>query len=71
MDKSWTCNKLVLKTIKFLFKHRQSIGKVKLYFSIGGLLQKVYRGIATLLPILTVVMQVILSSCILNGQVLS
>lgn len=71
MDKSWTCNKLVLKITKFLFKHRQSIGKVKLYFSIRGLLQKVYRGIATLLPILTVVMQVILSSCILNGQVLS
>ena len=34
------------------------MGKVKLYFSIARLLQKDYRGIVALLPILTVFMQV-------------
>ena len=37
MNKLWICNKLVLKIIKFLFKHGQSMGKVKLYVSIAGL----------------------------------
>ena len=49
MNKLWICNKLVLKIIKFLFKHGQCMGKVKLYFSIAGLLQKIYRGIPALL----------------------
>lgn len=47
------------------------MGKVKLYLSIPRLLQKDYRGIAALLPILSDVMQVIFSSYILNGLVLS
>lgn len=46
MNKWWIYNVLVLKIIKFLFKHRQSIGKVKLCCNVAGLLRKVYRGIA-------------------------
>lgn len=49
MNKWWIYNVLVLKIIKFLFKHRQSIGKVKLYSNVAGLRRKVYRGIAALL----------------------
>ena len=58
MNKLWIYKKLVLKVIKFIFKHRHSMDKVKLYFSIARLLQKDYRGIVALLPILTVFMQV-------------
>ena len=39
----------ITKVIEFLFKQRQSKGKVKLYFNVAGLLRKVYRGIAALL----------------------
>ena len=38
MNKSWIYKKLVLKVIKFIFKHRHSMGKVKLYFGIARLL---------------------------------
>ena len=53
MNKWWIYNVLVLKIIKFLFKHRQAIGKVKLlYCNVAGLPQKVYSGIAA--PLLKV-----------------
>ena len=39
---------LVLKKINFLFKRRQSVGKVKLFFNVAELLRKVYEGIAAL-----------------------
>ena len=42
MNMLWISNELVLEIIKLLFKHRQSMGKVKL-------LWKVYRGVAALL----------------------
>ena len=49
MSKPRTHDELVLKIIQFLLKHRQSMGKVKLYFKVTGLLRKVYRGTAALL----------------------
>lgn len=33
-------------SVKFLIKHRQSMGKVELYFSVAGFPGKGYRGIA-------------------------
>ena len=49
MNKSSISNELFSEIIKFIFKQRQSMGKVKLYFNVAGLLRKVYRGIAALL----------------------
>ena len=54
MSKPWTHDELVLKIIQFLLKHRQSMGKVKLYFKVTRLLRKVYRGIAALLQTVAV-----------------
>ena len=54
MSKPWTHDELVLKIIQFLLKHRQSMGKVKLYFKVTGLLRRVSRGIAALLQTVAV-----------------
>ena len=49
MNKSWTYNELVLKIIKFPFKHRQSMCKTKLYFNVARLHRGVHRSIAAIL----------------------
>ena len=45
-DLYWKKNRQAKKSVKFLFKHRQSMGKVELYFSDAAFLGEVYRGIA-------------------------
>ena len=47
MNKSWIYNQFFFQDNEIsFFKHRQSLGKVKLYFDVARLLRKVYSGIA-------------------------
>ena len=70
MNNLWIYNEVVLKKIKFLFEHRQSMGKVKLYFNVAGLLLKVYRGIASLLRKVAVNQSAIdISTCFIHLSV--